>query len=387
MYTMAQAIRKNTPETKTYQGEFWTAKQRQSHPIHYSVSYRASFKPELPSFFFSEFLTKKGSVVFDPFGGRGTTAIQANLEGHYAIHNDINPLSVFLAKSRRVVPNLETLEKKLGEIDFKKKAQEDPLDQDLLAFYHKNTLNEIKNLKNHCKQASDPSLDFLQMIALSRLHGHSTGFFSVYSFPQVSIPAEQQRKNNAKKGMKPEYRPIAPRILGKAKRDLSQALPPFFHNFSMNNQYHLSNVRDLSPIPSNSADLVVTSPPFLDKVNYQLDNWIRHWFLDIPESATNDISIISSLDSWTEFMKDTLKSTSRVLKKGCYLVVEVGEVKKGNRLIPLEDYVLEAGVSVGLEWSRTYINTQKFTKLSNCWNVSNNEKGTNSNRCVVFQKV
>lgn len=383
---MAQAVLNLNNQDRTIFGEFWTAKQRQAHSIHYSVSYRASFKPELPSFFFSEFLSKKGSVVFDPFGGRGTTAIQANLEGHYAIHNDINPLSIFLAKSRMVVPSFDKLQSRVEKMDLSKKVQEDEMDEDLLAFYHKDTLREIKNLKKICNEDSTEETDFLKMIALSRLHGHSKGFFSIYSFPQVSIPAEQQRKNNAKKNITPEYRPIIPRIVSKMKRDLAQPLPPFFHEFSTNNQYYLSNVRNLDPIPSESADLVVTSPPFLDKVDYKLDNWIRHWFLDISEKETNEISIISSIEEWTEFMKDTLRSTARVLKKGSYLVVEVGEVRKGKKIIPLEDYVLEAGISVGLDWSRTYINTQKFTKLSNCWKVSNNEKGTNTNRCVVLQK-
>lgn len=383
---MVQAIRKPSLDERYAEGEFWTSKQRQAHPIHYSVSYRASFKPELPSFFFSEFLKKKGSVVFDPFGGRGTTAIQANLEGHYAIHNDINPLSIFLARSRKTIPQVEQLNKVLDSLDLRGKVKDDPMDEKLLAFYHKDTLRELKNLKKICKNEWSPEIDFIKMIALSRLHGHSNGFFSVYSFPQVSIPAEQQRKNNAKKGIEPDYRAILPRIQNKYKRDLSEPLPPFFHEFSSQNQYYLSDVRKLEPIPSNSADLVVTSPPFLDKVNYQADNWIRHWFLDIPEEETNGISVMSSLTDWSTFMQDTLRATSRVVKKGGFIVVEVGEVKKGKTIIPLDDYVLEAGVSVGLEWSRTYINTQKFTKLSNCWKVSNNEKGTNSNRCVVLQK-
>jgi DNA modification methylase len=384
---MVQAILKPSLDERYSEGEFWTSKQRQAHSIHYSVSYRASFKPELPSFFFSEFLKKKGSVVFDPFGGRGTTAIQANLEGHYAIHNDINPLSVFLAKSRRTIPSIDSLNHILDKMDLTAKTRDDVLDEKLLAFYHKDTLKELKNLKQICSQDNSPEMDFVKMIALSRLHGHSKGFFSVYSFPQVSIPAEQQKKNNQKKGIEPDYRPIVPRIKSKLKRDLSEALPPFFHEFSSNNQYYLSDVRKLDPIPSNSADLVVTSPPFLDKVNYQTDNWIRHWFLDIPEEQTDGISILSSVSEWTEFMRDTLRATSRVVKKGGYIVVEVGEVKKGKTIIPLDDFVLEAGMSVGLDWSRTYINTQKFTKLSNCWKVSNNEKGTNSNRCVVLQKI
>ncbi|MBE8345700.1 hypothetical protein IQA88_18720, partial [Leptospira interrogans serovar Pomona] len=51
----------------------------------------------------------------------------------------------------------------------------------------------------------------------------------------------------------------------------------------------------------------------------------------------------------------------------------------------LDEYVIQAASASGLEWETTFINDQKFTKLSNCWNVSNNEKGTNSNRCVVFR--
>ncbi len=383
---MADIILKPKESSGKVVGEFWTSKQRQSHSLHYAVSYRASFKPELPSFFFSEFLKKKGSVVFDPFGGRGTTAIQANLEGHYAIHNDVNPLSIFLAQSRSNIPSQESLISTLENCDLTKKAAEEKIDKDLLAFYHKDTLREIKNFRNFCNENPSPNTNFLKLVALSRLHGHSPGFFSVYSFPQLSIPSVQQYKNNFKKGIEPEYRPILPRIVSKLKRDLSDQLPPFYHEFSSKNQYYLSSTVDLNHIPSESADLLVTSPPFLDKVDYKNDNWIRHWFLGIPDEETNKISMFSSIDEWTEFMTQTLKSSARILKKKSYLVIEVGEVKKGKSLIPLDDYIVESGIKAGLNWSRTYVNTQKFTKLSNCWNVSNNEKGTNSNRCVVLQK-
>ncbi len=101
-------------------GEFWTSRQRQSHSIHYSVSYRASFKPELPAFFLDRYLSKSKGVVFDPFGGRGTTSIQANLAGHCAIHNDISPMSLFLAKSRQTIPSLDSMEKILDRLDLKK---------------------------------------------------------------------------------------------------------------------------------------------------------------------------------------------------------------------------------------------------------------------------
>ncbi|MGH9370212.1 MAG: hypothetical protein ACRD15_01630 [Vicinamibacterales bacterium] len=32
------------------------------------------------------------------------------------------------------------------------------------------------------------------------------------------------------------------------------------------------------------------------------------------------------------------------------------------------------------------VNAQEFTKTANCWGVTNNSKGTNTNRVVVFRK-
>ncbi|EQA44938.1 methyltransferase domain protein [Leptospira broomii serovar Hurstbridge str. 5399] len=380
---MSIALRKK--ERKILSGEFWTAKQRQAHPIHYVVSYRASFKPELPSFFIGKYLGSKKGVVFDPFGGRGTTALQANLEGHSAIHNDISPMSLVLAKSRQTIPSVFDLERRLSQLDLSAKVPEEECDSNLLHFYHKDTLRELKNLRKILLADDSPEIKYLGLTALSRLHGHSTGFFSVYSFPQISIPPLAQKRNNEKKGIRPEYREVKPRILQKLRRDLKENLPPFFHEFSSRNLYTNHSSLDLSSLPDSGTDLVVTSPPFLDKVNYEEDNWLRYWFLDIILEKAQKPSIFGTLAGWCEFIQETLKELSRVLKPGGVLVLEVGEVRKGKTVFNLDEYVIRCSEGTGLVWENTYINDQKFTKLANCWNVSNNEKGTNSNRCVVFR--
>ncbi|EPG74836.1 methyltransferase domain protein [Leptospira fainei serovar Hurstbridge str. BUT 6] len=380
---MSIAVRKK--ERKILSGEFWTAKQRQAHPIHYVVSYRASFKPELPSFFIGKYLGSKKGVVFDPFGGRGTTALQANLEGHSAIHNDISPMSLVLAKSRQTIPSVPDLERRLSQLDLSAKVSEEEGDSNLLHFYHKDTLRELKNLRKILLTDDSPEIKYLGLTALSRLHGHSTGFFSVYSFPQISIPPLAQKRNNEKKGIKPEYREVKPRILQKLKRDLKENLPPFFHEFSSRNLYTNHSSLELSSLPDSGTDLVVTSPPFLDKVNYEEDNWLRYWFLDITLEKAQKPSIFGTLAGWCEFIQGTLRELSRVIKPGGVLVLEVGEVRKGKTVFNLDEYVIRCSEGTGLVWENTYINDQKFTKLANCWNVSNNEKGTNSNRCVVFR--
>lgn len=373
-------------DNKIESGEFWTSQQRQSHSLHYVISYRAAFKPELPEYFIKRFLRKKKQTVFDPFGGRGTTILQANLDGHFGIHNDINPISLFLGRSKKTIPPIEKMEKLLSGLDLKKIKELDEREEDLLNFYHPETLRELQNLKMLAQGDDSPEMNYICLTALSRLHGHSNGFFSVYTFPQISIPPSAQKKNNLKRNQVPDYREIKPRILKKMKSDLRDPLPPFYHEFSSRNSYTGNPSTSLGDIETEIVDLIVTSPPFLDKVDYKMDNWLKGWFLGLQVSQLGDVSILSDPVLWKNFIQKTLKECHRVMKKGSYLVMEVGDVFHRGRMVNLDEIVIDASVESGLEWFKTIINQQKFTKLSNCWNVSNNVKGTNSNRCVVLYK-
>ena len=127
-----------------FTAEFWTAKQRQASSLH-EISYRACFKPQLPKFFI-ELLTKENDIVYDPFSGRGTTAIEAGLLNRNVIANDINPLSAMLSQPRFFVPAIEEVKKRLSEIAFSKSAK---ADIDLSMFFHNQTLSEIVSLKNY----------------------------------------------------------------------------------------------------------------------------------------------------------------------------------------------------------------------------------------------
>lgn len=161
-------------------GEFWTARQRQMHSLHYVISYRASYKPELPHYFIERY-SEPGDTVLDPFGGRGTTALEAILMGRYAINADINPLSERIVLPKMNPVPLQEIEKRLREIDFGRRVENS---LDLSMFYHPETEQQLLAIRDHLKRNREPVDRFIELIALSRLHGHSAGFFSVYSFPR-----------------------------------------------------------------------------------------------------------------------------------------------------------------------------------------------------------
>ena len=367
-----------TVRVPTEVDEFWTAKQRAGHSIH-EISYRACYKPQLPAYFIEKFC-KPESVVYDPFMGRGTTLIEAQLHGHKVIGNDINPLSKVLTSPRLNPPTLADIEKRLTEIDLSNDAEINP---DLLVFFYEDTLREIYGWRIYFQQEQlDTVAAWLQMVACSRLTGHSTGFFSVFTLPpNLAASVVSQRKINERRNQIPEYRNTKKLILRKSKQLLRHSFPDHFWK---DDAVLLTESADKTPqIADESVDLVVTSPPFLDTVDYEQDNWLRMWFCDI-EIEAGKIWQIKSIEDWAARMTDVFVELHRILKPSGKIAFEVGEVRKGAVL--LEDAVFQASVKAGFVPEKLMINAQHFTKTANCWGVSNNSKGTNSNRIVILKK-
>lgn len=372
----------------TFRNEFWTARQRAAHSLH-EVSYRACFKPQLPQFFVDR-LTSPGDAVYDPFMGRGTTLIQAALMGRVPVGCDVNPLSRALCEPRLSPPSLDDVARTLAQVDVN---DSDEWPEDLLVFFHPDTLRQICALKKYLRDktradALTPADRWIQMVALNRLTGHSPGFFSVYTLPpNQAVSIKAQAKINSRLAQTPPVRDVVKIILTKSRallRDVTVAARAHLGVVTRRAQLIVGASSNTPTIGSGSIALVVTSPPFLDVVDYQTDNWLRCWFCGI-DAKEIPITINKKIEDWQSFVASTLREVRRVLKSGGHVAFEVGEVRGGS--VRLEDSVIPAGVTAGLEPLGVLYNSQHFTKTANCWGVTNNQKGTNTNRIVLFGKV
>ncbi|MBI5848291.1 MAG: site-specific DNA-methyltransferase [Nitrospirae bacterium] len=372
-----------------YINEFWTARQRQASSIH-EISYRACFKPQLPAFFIN-LLTSEGDIVYDPFSGRGTTVIEAGLLCRRIISNDINPLNQILAIPRFFIPRFEDIAERVEQIRFKKRIKPDT---DLSMFYHADTLTEILSLKQYLqKRKEDGSEDmtdrWIRMVATNRLTGHSSGFFSVYTFPpNQAITQDEQIRINIKRDQIPEYRDIKQIILKKTKsllRNVTEEQKSYLNKAGETALFLACDASKTAEIQSKTVQLTVTSPPFLDIVTYSKDNWLRCWFNGMDaEKIASGISTPKSITDWSEIMGRVFHELYRITKKGGWVAFEVGEVRKGT--IRLDEFVVPLGIAAGFSCEGIVINLQEFTKTSNIWGVSNNTDGTNTNRIVLFHK-
>ncbi len=372
---------------ETFVNEFWTSKQRAAHSLH-EVSYRACFKPQLPRFFIDRF-TAPGDVVYDPFMGRGTTVIEAALAGRTPVGCDINPLSAILARPRLSPPTPEDVSRRLAALDLSLAVS---YPKELEVFYHPETLSEICALREYLLDRDNRrSLDgidrWIRMVAVNRLTGHSPGFFSVYTLPpNQATTVDAQARINARRRQVPPRRDVRALISAKTQSLLADCDAATRATLlrSSNRAALLTRPACSTPqIRGGSVSLVVTSPPFLDVVNYAGDNWLRGWFCGIDTSAV-EISMHRKVAEWQAAMTSVFGELARVLRPGGHVAFEVGEVRGGK--VKLEEAVLPCGVASGFEPLLVVINAQQFTKTANCWGVRNNSKGTNTNRIVIFRK-
>jgi SAM-dependent methyltransferase len=367
--------------------EFWTSKQRAACSLH-EISYRACFKPQLPRFFI-ERLTDANDRVYDPFLGRGTTMIESALLGRRVVGCDINPLSSILTAPRLHPPTVRDIRDRLANLDWN---HEGKLSEELLTFYHPDTLREIFALRSHLlpydadHTAADID-DWIRMVATNRLTGHSAGFFSVYTLPpnQALTPKRQQRINEIRKQVPP--RRSVPDLIIRKTESLLQTVNEFDRSRlseAASDAILLTRSSDRTPeIKDNSVDLIVTSPPFLDVVDYATDNWLRCWFNGIDDKEIT-IWTFRKSSEWAEAIERLFGELRRVLKPGGYIAFEVGEVRRGK--LRMEELVIPAAKAAKMSPVLVLINSQEFTKTSNCWGITNQIAGTNTNRVILLQK-
>ena len=265
---------------------------------------------------------------------------------------------------------------------------------DLLAFYHPNTLRQIANLRGYLiAKQDDGRLDavdrWIRMVATNRLTGHSPGFFSVYTLPpNQAVTVEPAAGHQpASKATPLPNGTFGESILKKSRSLLGKLEEPDARRLRESSEESFAHHRVIGRHARTSrATRSVSSSPrrrFLDVVDYQTDNWLRCWFNGI-DPRTVDVWHFKRPPEWQAAMTKVFVELRRILKPGGYVAFEVGEVRSGKIL--LESLVVPAAAEAGLEPLMVLVNDQIFTKTSNCWGVDNLKKGTNTNRIVLLRK-
>ena len=231
-----------------------------SHALH---AFPAKFPPQLPAQFIQA-LTEPGERVLDPMMGSGTTLLEAQIAGRQPFGCDIDPLAARITQSKLSTPNLQKCadwaerviaqaQQRMQNLSALQTGLEASFDAKSLEFiyywFDDQTRLELFALKQEIDQISDDALRRFFMIIFSAIIITKSGGVSRALDLAHTRPHRSQEKTR---------RPVFAEFRKRIKQTLrswtvpANALPGLLAR---------GNAQAI-PLPNNSIDLIVTSPPY-----------------------------------------------------------------------------------------------------------------------------
>lgn len=293
--------------------------------LHQLAPYIGKLKPVIARELLEQF-TAPGDVVLDCFSGSGTVPLEAALLGRSVMAFDTNPYAVTLTRAKLEAPATlpsasAALDQRLAAALARPQCELDAVPEWVRKFFHPSTLQDAIRFADECIEQDD---QFLLSCLLGILHHQRPGFLSYPS--SHLVPYLRDRKfPRADYPEMYEERALEPRLRAKVARAMKQQMPrpkPFFHVEQCGVEL-LSLDRDV--------DAIVTSPPYMNALDYVRDNRLRMWFLDrstedySPEPTERQAQFDAIIAAFA------LNALSR-LRAGGYCVLVVGETVLRKRM-------------------------------------------------------
>lgn len=224
--------------------------------------YPAKFIPNIVQKLINDY-TKPGNLIVDPFGGCGTTLVEAKLSGRKSIGIDINPVAKLITDIKTKPIDPKKL-KKFNAMFFKSYAitpattptfKTDRLDY----WFEKETQIKLNRIYSSIKTIKDPCIRRFYFVAFSHILKNCSKWLMKSIKPQVD-----KEKN-------------APEPLNIFKAHLKFMIKrnaEFYDLLNKNGFLDLSckmkiaNTAKKVPVKSGTADFVITSPPYVTSYEY-----------------------------------------------------------------------------------------------------------------------
>lgn len=131
-----------------------------------------------------------------------------------------------------------------------------------------------------------------------------------------------------------------------------------FEHEGANGQIYLKkgDARDLSFISDEHVDLVCTHPPYANIIKYS-------------EDIEGDLSLLK-MNDFLEEMKKVAAESYRVLKKGKFCAVLIGDMRQKGHMVPLGFHVMQVFQDAGFKLKETIIKEQHNCRATGYWKTN-----------------
>ena len=364
-------------------GEIYPFNNRKYH------SYPATFVPEIP-FTLIEVLTAEGALVMDPFGGVGTTFVQALIQKRVPVSIDNNSIAAQITKDfytlfnpkiditelqSRAIQIVETYDEKVdyfSTVSGMKRNLED--------WYEKKTLNQVAFLLDEYKKVQNDSnkeglLELFHLCLsnlLTTVCSQNGGW--AYIADNVKPKADKLKDKGALERFKANIA-LCTKNIQSYKVKLNEDTSFIYSNKEFDNvicgdfsTLDVSNFRD-------KVDLVVTSPPYPRMIDYVKSQRLSFYMeeRDFNEELATEIGArarrtqVDTIKTYVESMKKCNNQIIASLKKGgylCYVLPDFSMEEKQDRKEAI-DAVIDDCTEKGMRMAYRTVRCIPGTKRSN----------------------
>lgn len=312
-------------DQKQWQGSF----NGRESTLHQLSPYIGKLKTGMAASLIDAF-SSPGDLILDQFCGSGVVPFEALVRGRKAIANDLNPYAYTITRGKLEAPQSreEALRAADGLLNYVERQKKDvdlrKIPSWVRQFFHPETLRETVTAFRKATQDKD---FFLLACLLGILHHQRPGFLSYPSSHLVPYLRDKLFPRDKYPELY-KYRDLRSRLIAKINRAYRNPRLPA--NGLQERTIFNDNAKALA-LPSNSVDVIITSPPYFNALSYARDNRLRLWFLGSSDWKAVDNNLTSKAGNYLSEMSLCLKEMHRVLKPGSFCVLILGDVQNNGK--------------------------------------------------------
>lgn len=115
------------------------------------------------------------------------------------------------------------------------------------------------------------------------------------------------------------------------------------------------DARNLSGVGDESVDFILTHPPYADIIKYS------------EGKLNNDLSNIHDIDKFVDEMEKVARELYRVLRKGKYCAILIGDTRRKKMYQPIAYKVMDRFIKAGFQLKEDIIKRQFNCKATGFW--------------------
>lgn len=333
-----------------------------THTFH---SYPARFIPQIPLSFIKLF-TKEKETVLDPMCGCGTTLVEAFLNNRNSIGNDFNPLATLITKVKTTL---------IDENEFRYFNKKLAVMKRYLDLDYRGVDERINNLPNRkvSKIFNRIVISKLESIRETLLEVREEGHNDLFDFGRVGLSSTIWSLVENGNGI--DVDDMFLKKIKSMQNDLNETTKII--KTIPDVKVICGDARKLDVV-TNSIDLIVTSPPYVNALDYYRAHMYNMLWLGMDfdlfrkhEIGGHSHFIVNRFRLLSEYLGDMLRSMiemNRVLKKDKLCVIVVGNSSLEYELIESHKFFAEMGGKIRFKPIKTIFRnidkTRKYTSAN-----------------------